>query len=97
MNWSDLLIPLQIGSATEYDYGALPNVELRLADVPELGYFTTDKPRPRGELLVRSEAMVHEYYKDHEATGLYPRSVYSLKAQIGWSLQRQTSRRTASS
>ena len=50
-----------------------PNViEYRLADVPELGYYTTDRPYPRGELTYKSQYMIAGYYGDPEATaGLY--------------------------
>ncbi|MBT0568158.1 carboxylic acid reductase [Williamsia sp. CHRR-6] len=37
--------------------------EAKLVDVPELGYHTTDSPHPRGELLVKSEAVIPGYYK----------------------------------
>jgi fatty acid CoA ligase FadD9 len=42
--------------------------ELKLVDVPELGYFTTDAPFPRGELLLKSRQMFAGYYKRPEAT-----------------------------
>lgn len=45
-----------------------PILEYRLRDVPELGYFTTDKPYPRGEFCFKTENMITEYYKDPEAT-----------------------------
>ncbi len=50
-----------------------PNViEYRLADVPELEYYTTDRPYPRGELTYKSQYMIGGYYQDPEATaGLY--------------------------
>ncbi len=32
-----------------------PVIDYKLVDVPELGYFLTDKPYPRGELLVNTE------------------------------------------
>ena len=31
-----------------------PVIDYKLIDVPELGYFSTDRPHPRGELAVRS-------------------------------------------
>jgi fatty acid CoA ligase FadD9 len=45
-----------------------PVIDYKLIDVPELGYFTTDKPYPRGELLVKSEAATPGYYKRPEVT-----------------------------
>ena len=45
-----------------------PVIEYRLQDVPELGYFSTDKPYPRGEFCFKTENMITEYYKDPEAT-----------------------------
>ena len=45
-----------------------PVIDYRLADVPELGYFRTDRPHPRGELLVKSETMFPGYYKRPEVT-----------------------------
>jgi fatty acid CoA ligase FadD9 len=43
-------------------------IDYKLIDVPELGYFTTDKPHPRGELLVKSENSTPGYYKRPEVT-----------------------------
>lgn len=40
-----------------------PVIDYKLVDVPELGYFLTDKPYPRGELLVKSENATRGYYK----------------------------------
>ncbi|MFF1905327.1 carboxylic acid reductase [Kitasatospora sp. NPDC058218] len=43
-----------------------PVIDYKLADVPELGYYRTDSPHPRGELLLKSEAIVPGYYKQPE-------------------------------
>jgi fatty acid CoA ligase FadD9 len=43
-------------------------IDYRLADVPELGYTTSDRPYPRGELRVRTRRMVPGYYRSPEAT-----------------------------
>jgi fatty acid CoA ligase FadD9 len=40
-----------------------PVIDYKLDDVPELGYFKTDKPYPRGELLVKSSRFMGGYYK----------------------------------
>ncbi|ABK71854.1 carboxylic acid reductase [Mycolicibacterium smegmatis] len=45
-----------------------PVIDYKLIDVPELGYFSTDKPYPRGELLVRSQTLTPGYYKRPEVT-----------------------------
>lgn len=45
-----------------------PGCEVRLKDVPELGYRSTDKPWPRGELLSRGQTTFPGYYKDPEKT-----------------------------
>jgi fatty acid CoA ligase FadD9 len=45
-----------------------PVIDYKLVDVPELGYFGTDVPHPRGELLVKSEQLFPGYYKRPEVT-----------------------------
>ncbi len=39
-----------------------PVIDYKLLDVPELGYFGTEKPYPRGELLVKSARFMAGYY-----------------------------------
>ena len=41
-------------------------LEFKLADVPELGYLTTDRPFPRGELLLKTHSQIKGYYKHAE-------------------------------
>ena len=43
--------------------GPLPSAEIKLVDVPELGYRVTDRPFPRGELLMRGGQRFVGYYK----------------------------------
>ncbi|MBO0883486.1 MAG: AMP-binding protein, partial [Mycobacterium sp.] len=45
-----------------------PVVDYKLVDVPELGYSRTDRPHPRGELLVKTENLFSGYYKRPEVT-----------------------------
>ncbi|MFI9310625.1 carboxylic acid reductase [Streptomyces triculaminicus] len=45
-----------------------PVTDHKLADVPELGYFATDSPHPRGELLIRSDRLVPGYFRRPDAT-----------------------------
>jgi fatty acid CoA ligase FadD9 len=45
-----------------------PVIDYKLEDVPELGYFSTDRPHPRGELLVKSAIFVPGYFKQPELT-----------------------------
>jgi fatty acid CoA ligase FadD9 len=37
-------------------------IDYKLVDVPELGFFATDRPYPRGELLVKTVSMTPGYY-----------------------------------
>ncbi|MBV9352509.1 MAG: AMP-binding protein, partial [Mycobacterium sp.] len=45
-----------------------PVIDYKLVDVPDLGYFSTDRPHPRGELLLKTENMFPGYYKRAETT-----------------------------
>jgi fatty acid CoA ligase FadD9 len=45
-----------------------PVIDYKLADVPDLGYYATDRPYPRGELLLKTENMFPGYYKRPEIT-----------------------------
>ena len=65
-----------------------PVTDLKLADVPDLGYFHTDLPHPRGELLVKSEELFAGYYRRPEVTaGVFDPDGYyrtgDLVAEIG--------------
>ncbi|KAF2271899.1 acetyl-CoA synthetase-like protein [Westerdykella ornata] len=46
----------------------VPTSEVCLVDVPDMDYLTTDKPYPRGELLVRSTTQFREYFRNAEET-----------------------------
>ena len=45
-----------------------PVIDYKLVDVPDLGYFHTDRPHPRGELLVKTGNLFPGYYKRPEVT-----------------------------
>ncbi|KAL9645160.1 hypothetical protein ABK040_002363 [Willaertia magna] len=46
----------------------IPSIDYKLIDVPEMGYLTTDKPFPRGELLVKTSITIPGYFKNEEET-----------------------------
>jgi fatty acid CoA ligase FadD9 len=70
--WVELYLDLPLAdgyASTESGLVALngqilrpPTIDYKLVDVPELGYFITDRPYPRGELLMKSEGMFGGYY-----------------------------------
>ena len=61
------------------DWMMSPNVnEWKLVDVPELGYFTTDKPFPRGELLLKTKSMISGYHKHQDVRLLASNSARML-------------------
>src|SRR3981189_1044513 len=45
-----------------------PVIDYKLVDVPDLGYFRTDRPHPRGELLVTSQDLFAGYYQRPQLT-----------------------------
>ncbi|GJN74128.1 AMP-binding enzyme [Purpureocillium lilacinum] len=48
--------------------GPMAATELCLESVPDYDYSVDDKPNPRGELLIRGNAIFKEYYKNPEET-----------------------------
>ncbi|KAF2182710.1 long-chain-fatty-acid-CoA ligase/ protein binding protein [Zopfia rhizophila CBS 207.26] len=57
------------GDLTSGNCGAVvPTSECCLLDVPDMEYLTSDKPYPRGELLIRSSTLFREYFKNDEET-----------------------------
>ncbi|CAO1629069.1 unnamed protein product [Parajaminaea phylloscopi] len=53
------------------DYGTVgvpvPSIEIKLKDVPDAGYFSTNDP-PQGEVLIRGPAVTKGYFKREETT-----------------------------
>ena len=46
----------------------LPSVEACLQSVPDMDYLVSDKPQPRGELLIRGHTLFDGYYRNEEET-----------------------------
>ncbi|PWA01142.1 hypothetical protein BB558_002771 [Smittium angustum] len=45
-----------------------PGLQVRLRDVPEMKYFVTDSPNPRGELCLKGPSIFQGYFKEKEKT-----------------------------
>jgi fatty acid CoA ligase FadD9 len=57
--------------------------DYKLRDVPELGYFSTDKPYPRGELLIKSKLNIPGYFKHPELDNvLYDEDGYQCTGDV---------------
>jgi len=53
-----------------HDQRICPDLEVKLRDVAEMGYLTSDKPFPRGEVLVKCPGLAIGYFKRPEETKL---------------------------
>ncbi|CDF41291.1 long-chain-fatty-acid-CoA ligase [Chondrus crispus] len=48
--------------------GPLPGVQVKLRDLPDMGYLNQDKPYPRGEVCVKGAIVFDGYHENEKAT-----------------------------
>lgn len=48
--------------------GPFPGVQVKLKDLPDMGYLNDDKPYPRGEVCVKGDIVFTGYYGNEKAT-----------------------------
>ncbi|KAI1314596.1 long-chain fatty acid-CoA ligase [Mortierella claussenii] len=46
----------------------VPCTEVKLVDAPDAGYYSTDSPRPRGEIYIRGPSITAGYFKNPKET-----------------------------
>lgn len=64
-----MLVPPEINNETWGIAGSIvPAVEMKLVDVPEAGYLSSNSPFPQGEIWVRGGPVSQGYYKNEEQT-----------------------------
>jgi long-chain acyl-CoA synthetase len=57
------------GAWTSNAHGDIPSsIEIKLVDFPDAGYYATNKPNPQGEILIRGNSVLEEYYQNPEET-----------------------------
>ncbi|OLY82986.1 Long chain acyl-CoA synthetase 7, peroxisomal [Smittium mucronatum] len=62
----------------------ISNVMIKLVDVPEMGYYSSDLPNPRGEVCVFGNCVFKEYYKSPtETRAVFDDDGFFLTGDIG--------------
>lgn len=64
--FSSATFPLPDDLATGHCGGVEPSLEICLASIPDMGYFVTDEPFPRGEVYIRGNAVFQGYHRNEE-------------------------------
>ena len=67
--------------------GPVENCKVRLKDIPEMSYYHTDKPYPRGEIYLYGSSVMNGYFKNPEKTAEVMHDGWMKSGDVGMVLE----------